>query len=276
MSLPSYATITPSGALYATWTSNSSDPRALQNPTGTGRSLNYWYSQTSFTVNVDLTDGQLHELALYFSDWGQKGRSERVQISNATTGTLLDSTTVSSFASSGVYVLWTVSGDVTITITTVAGPNAVLSGLFLDPAPATTAAVINRTTEGSWIGTFGAQGYDIIGDTSNLPSYATITPSGAASFTAAASTTVLQALQETGGTSRIAASWYASKSFTVDVNLTDGQTHQLALYFLDWSNSGRIEQVQISNATTGALLNTVTISSFSSGDMQNGTSAGTS
>ena len=49
------------------------------------------------------------------------------------------------------------------------------------------------------------------------------------------------------------------------MDLTDGQVHDLALYFLDWDQQGRIEQVQISNASTGAVLSTQTISSFQSG-----------
>ena len=39
--------------------------------------------------------------------------------------------------------------------------------------------MIDPTTEGNWIGTYGTQGYDIIGGPSSLPSYATVTPSGA-------------------------------------------------------------------------------------------------
>ena len=83
-------------------------------------------------MDVNLTDGQAHELELYFLDWSNSGRSEQVQISDATTGMVLDTETVSSF-SSGVYLKWTVSGNILITITRLAGPNAIANGLFLDP-----------------------------------------------------------------------------------------------------------------------------------------------
>ena len=36
----------------------------------------------------------------------------------------------------------------------------------------------------------------------------------------------------------------------MDVNLTDGQKHDLELYFLDWDSTTRAESVQISDATT--------------------------
>ena len=45
-----------------TWTTSTTAPQALQNPGGTGRIEAAWYSATSFTVNVNLTDGQAHDL----------------------------------------------------------------------------------------------------------------------------------------------------------------------------------------------------------------------
>ena len=66
-------------------------------------------------------------------DWDNQGRSEQIQISDAATGTVLDTETISSF-SGGVYLDWTVSGHVRDHDHTTGGPNAVLSGLFLDPA----------------------------------------------------------------------------------------------------------------------------------------------
>ncbi len=64
----------------------------------------------------------------------RQGRSEQIQITNAATGAVLDTETISSFTK-GVYLQWAVAGDVTIKVTSLAGPNAVLSGLFFDPSP---------------------------------------------------------------------------------------------------------------------------------------------
>jgi hypothetical protein len=82
---------------------------------------------------VDLTDGQTHDLELYFLDYDDLGRIEQVQISNAATGAVLSTETVSSF-SKGVYLKWAVSGNIVITITNEGPENAVLSGLFFDPS----------------------------------------------------------------------------------------------------------------------------------------------
>jgi len=273
-SLPSYATVTPAGQSSYTWAASSTDPRALQVASGSGRIAACWYSFSSFTVDVNLTDGQTHGLELYFLDWDSTARGESVQISNASTGAVLNTETVTSF-NSGVYLDWAVSGNVDITVTHLAGANAVLSGLFLDPPttahPPTTAAPTasfieqDTTTQGNWIGTYGSQGYDVIGNAASLPSYATVTPAGQLSYTWAASSTDPRALQDAGGTGRIAACWYSGSSFTVDMNLTDGQTHGLELYFLDWDSTARSETVQISNASTGAVLNSETVTSFHSG-----------
>ena len=82
---------------------------------------------------MDLTDGQAHDVTLYALDWDNRARSEQIQITSALTGTVLDTETVSNF-SGGVYLEWTISGNVVIKVTNQASPNAVISGLFFDPA----------------------------------------------------------------------------------------------------------------------------------------------
>ena len=181
--LPAYAAFTTTGAATHIWAASSTAAAALQNPGGSGRIEAAWYSTTSFTVDLDLTDGQTHDLELYFLDLqSSPSRVEQVQISDAVTGAVLSTETIASFQN-GVYLNWAVKGDLVITIMRQAGVNAVLSGLFFGPAmPAATAAFLktDATTKGSWIGTYGAQGEDVVGDTSGLPAYATLTTTGAA------------------------------------------------------------------------------------------------
>jgi hypothetical protein len=139
-----------------------------------------WYSATNFTVDVNLADGQTHNLELYFDDWDNRARAEQVQISDAGTGKVLDTETISSF-SNGLYLDWNVSGNLLITITNQGPANAVLNGVFLDPpASASTASVIksDTTTQGNLIGVYGSQGYDIVSGPSSSCSSATVTPSG--------------------------------------------------------------------------------------------------
>jgi hypothetical protein len=263
---PRYATVTPTGVTTYTWAKHTTDVRALQYAGGRGRIAAAWSSSTTFSVDVNLTDGQAHNLSLYALDWGLKSaRSEQIQLIAAATGAVLDTETVSAFRG-GVYLDWTVRGNVFIQVTRLAGPNAVISGLFLDPGPATAKLVgQDNATQGNWIGVYGSQGYNVIGNAAVYPSYAIVTPLGARSHTWAAQTTDVRALQTADGSSRVAAQWWASPSFTVDVNLTDGQAHNLSLYLLDWDARSRIDQIQIINPSSGTVLDTETVSSFTGG-----------
>ncbi len=293
-SLPAYASVSMSGQSNYTWASSTNDPRALQLAAqgSTARIAACWYSYSNFTVNVDLSDGKVHQIALYFLDWDNfgNGRSEQVQVLDAN-GNVLDTRNVSSFQK-GTYLVWNVSGDVTFRITkTNANANAVLSGIFLDAIPpaatppaatppaaiptATTSAAFVKTdaaTQGNWEGVYGGSGYDISQETGvgnpSLPAYASVSMSGQSNYTWASSTNDPRALQlaAQGSTARIAACWYSYSNFTVNVDLSDGKVHQIALYFLDWDNfgNGRSEQVQVLDAN-GYVLDTRNVSSFQKG-----------
>ena len=254
------------GSTLYTWAATTADPRAPQTASTT-RAAAAWESATSFVVELEIPDSTAHALTLYAVDWdGNNSRSELIQISSAATGAILDTRAINNFTN-GIYLQWDVTGNVVITITRLAGANAVLSGIFLDsastpqtPSPATR----DLTTLGNWIGAYGPQGYNIIGSSAVYPSYAIVTPPANSTFTWAANSADPRALQTANGSSRIASSW-AGATFSIDVNLTDGQLHSLTLYALDWDSAGRSEQIEIASATTGAILDTETLSSFSGG-----------
>jgi hypothetical protein len=126
-SFPSYATVTATDESRRVWSAATTNVRALATQAG-GRAAAAWYSTTSFSVNVDVTDGQTHQIALYFLDWNNVGISESIAVLNSA-GQVIDSRTISSFGG-GEYEVWDVSGDVTFRITRLSGPNAVLSGIF--------------------------------------------------------------------------------------------------------------------------------------------------
>jgi parallel beta-helix repeat protein len=263
--LPSYATVSLTGASSWTWASSTTDPRGLENPSGSGRTAQTWYGG-SFTFDVNLTDGQVHDVALYAVDWDNRGRQEQVQVIDPATGKVLDTESLAS-SSGGAYLQWKVGGHVQIRVTRLAGPNAVLSGLFLDPTSTGTASFVKKdtTTQGTWVGRYGGQGYDVEGFAPSLPSYATVNLTGASTYTWAASTADPRALEDPpSGPARSAQTWYGD-SFTIDVNLTDGQSHDLALYAVDWDNRGREEQIQVIDPATGKALDTEVLWSFSGG-----------
>src|SRR5262249_28041534 len=150
-----------------------------------------------------LTDGAQHRVALYLLDWdsGLGPRSERVDVLDGSTGAVLDSHTVSSF-SGGQYLVWNLAGRLRLQVTNVGPRNAVVSGLFFDPPggapPGGSAAFVgtDTTTQGSWQGAYGAQGYNVVGDAVSYPSYAQVSVSGASTYVWAGSTTDVRALQK--------------------------------------------------------------------------------
>jgi S-formylglutathione hydrolase FrmB len=161
--LPDYAVIGISNVETTTWSSSTTDPRAPRdpaNPAG-GRVAACWNSASgsSFTIDVNLTDGRAHDLALYFLDWFNRGQVESVQLSDAATGAVLDTETVASFGG-GEYLQWRVSGHVLIRVTATGGTNAVLSGLFLDPTPPT--AVHSMTVSGPTVDGNGVKYYTVV------------------------------------------------------------------------------------------------------------------
>jgi hypothetical protein len=123
----------------------------------------------------------------------------------------------------------------------------------------------DTTTQGSWKGVYGSQGYWLEADGQVLPTYAQVSVT-AQTYTWAASTSDVRALQKAGSaTDRVAATWYDGVKFSVDVNLTDGQSHRVSIYSVDWDSMGRAQTVEVLDATSGAVLDSRSLSSFPGG-----------
>ncbi|MBZ0166573.1 MAG: hypothetical protein K8I00_07170, partial [Candidatus Omnitrophica bacterium] len=139
---------------------------------------------------------------------------------------------------------------------------AVLALLFLstgaDPAFAVNDAsfvAVDDVTQGNWKGVYGADGYNVIADMVSYPSYATVTPVGKSNYTWASNPADVRAL-ERAGSGRIAATWYSPSTFEVDINISDGQTHQVAFYSVDWEPIGRVQTYEIFDGDTNVSLDT--------------------
>jgi hypothetical protein len=136
--LPSWAGAVTDGNPYPFGVGTGS-PYALRDAAGTSDIAGCWFTGASgtFDIEVAISDGQPHRLALYALDWhgshvagpGDDRRSERIDVIDPATGTVLDSRTLSSFQ--GVYLSWTIAGHVLLRVTnTASGNNAVVAALF--------------------------------------------------------------------------------------------------------------------------------------------------
>ena len=195
--------------------------------------------------------------------WDETTRSQTVSVVDAGSGAVLNTQTVSSF-NGGLYLSWTITGHVKLVFTNVGSSrNAVVSGLFFDSAPARCLFLGEDTsTQGNWIGVYGADGYNVIHNTTSYPSYVIVTPANEILDYWTLSTIDVRALQDAPpGTGRLAAGWYSNSNFTVDFNFTDGNAHKLSIYFLDWDSTTRRQTVVVSDANTGAVLNSQNMNS---------------
>jgi thermitase len=149
-------------------------------------------------------------------------------------------------------------------------PSSEVSATPTAPVTSVTSATFvktDATTQGTWQGVYGASGYQVLGDTTSLPAYAALSVSGQSAYTWVPSTSDPRALQKANSaTDRIASCYYTGSSFTFDLNLTDGLSHQTAFYFLDWDGAnGRSERIDIYDAVTNVLLDSQSVASFSGG-----------
>ena len=136
----------------------------------------------------------------------------------------------------------------------------ILKSLIVARAAGTRATFVkaDRATQGSWKGVYGADGYMIAGDSTSQPKYGSVSKTGW-TVTWNGSTTDARAPQKAGGTDRVAGQWGANdRSYDIDCSLTDGATHQVSLYGLDWDMNGRDEEIQVLDAASGALLDSRT------------------
>lgn len=130
---PKYAKVTAPDKLDYTWADTSDDERALKKSAADSkdRLAACWYHETAFDIDINLTDGNEHQVAIYCVDWDSETREMTIEVQNAATGAKLDSQVVKAFHG-GKYLVWKLKGHVKLHITNSGQPNAVVSGILFD------------------------------------------------------------------------------------------------------------------------------------------------
>ena len=135
---------------------------------------------------------------------------------------------------------------------------------------------IDETTSGSWKGVYGVDGALIVGEAASTVKCAVVTPGGLAAGGGVDSgvwiktTTDARALQKIDDAQGRMAGWWSSgwNDFKIDVEITDGKEHQLALYCLDWDKcaGGRAMSVEVWDPWRNvALLDKIEVKAFDKG-----------
>lgn len=251
------------------WENPSTRPAALEKRTSSTRFATTWQHSSSFYFNLQFGDDLWHRVSLYFHDFEALGRLQRIEALDYLTKEPLATETISNFQE-GLYSTWHLRGKVTFKITPLAAGTAVLSGIFFDPAPGASPNAIrylgaDTTTGGSWKGQFGAEGYRIAGDASQLPADLAISLTGQLEHIWNYNTADPAALERATSAGRIASCWYAPEFFELAVQLPEAASRKITFYSLDWDAQNRIQKIEVFDASTGALLHTASLSAFQDG-----------
>jgi hypothetical protein len=268
-----YAQVTPNTVYSSTahfgWLSGSIDARDRGAESATNDLTRDFDFTPDGTFAVDLPDGTYNVTVTIGDDYARGPEGVYLQ------GTQVDTVSTAAYQFvNRTYRVTITNGQLDLELKDLSGGGAaIINGLAIATVGTTAAASAtflgsDGTTQGSWQGAYGADGYQVAGDQAALPGYAAVSVSGASPYVWAASTTDPTALQKAaaGSTDRVAACWYSPTSFTIDVNLTDGRAHRVALYAADFYAAGRSERVDVIDAGTGAVLDSRTLSSFVGGD----------
>jgi hypothetical protein len=133
-SLPVFADVDalPGNRSLQNIVSSTSDPRApLKTSSLNDRMVSYLHTTGSMTLDINLTDNQIHRFTVYALDWDRQGRAERIVFLDPTTGQVLSSQEIADF-DDGIYLSWNIRGHVQMRVTRLAGPTAPISAYFFD------------------------------------------------------------------------------------------------------------------------------------------------
>ncbi len=247
------------------------DPRALDNANVTDprHMLGYFATPDSMTFDLHFKDADTHQVGLYLVDYERLGRAERIDILDASDN-VVDSQLVSDFGQ-GKYLFWNLDGNMKIRITRLAGPDAVVSGFFFDTPPGSPAQFLSadRTTSGNWRGRYGFQSAVVLDEPEDyLPPFADVDvlPGNRSLQTVVPVTSDPRAPQLVHSlTNRTVSYLHTTTSMTLDINITDNQTHRFSIYALDWDRKDRAERIEMIDPTTGQVLTTNDIADFENG-----------
>jgi hypothetical protein len=169
------------GARY-TWSSSTTDQRALQSPYAGSREMTTYYSPSQVKVQLSFTSAYKGNLHLYAVDWDGHQRRETITVNDGTTTqTIPISTDFDQGAWVTVPINVAAGGTVSIAVTRDAGANALLSGIMLGgsgPTPQpSTQTVPPGATQTDTLGTvFHRVGVDGFDQPAPLGSWATPDP----------------------------------------------------------------------------------------------------
>jgi hypothetical protein len=264
---PGYVRISAYRNFPLTWTTSTSDERALEKQNGTDRFATAWNSTDSLYFFLSFNDGQAHEVSFYFVDYDRQGRDQLLEFFDNNNGQFLGAERISNFGE-GRYSSWVLQGNIRLRLTRLGGPNCVLSAIFFDSVEEGGPFVKADTmASGNWKGIYASEGgLTYPSGHFSRPSYVQLSAYKNYGLLWAASTSDPRALQKPSSTTdRMAGAWHSADEFYFNLQFTDNAQHQITFYFVDYETSGREQKIELFNRTTGELLDARILSNFEEG-----------
>ena len=244
--LPNASLTLQQGSRYE-WAANTADPRALSDAGGHIRNAATYYDPNQIQLQLSFSAAYTGSLHLYALDWDGGGRREIISVNG-------QSVTLGSDFSQGAWVSFPISvaagGTVSITVTRLAGANAVLSGIFLGEGGPPPGSTVASAPQGTWVNAVGSAGYDLAawsragGDVSDLPN-ATLTLTQGSRYEWAVNTPDPRALSDAGEHTRNAGTYYDPLQLQMQLSFTAAYSGNLHLYAVDWDSQGRREVISV-------------------------------
>ncbi|KQZ10949.1 hypothetical protein ASD23_02055 [Agromyces sp. Root1464] len=134
--LPAGVTVAPvAGTSAYTWEQTATNAAALQlPPAGTSRRASTWFSPTTAAVDVGIPAGEAYELSVYYNSY-DASRQATITLARPD-GSLIGPAQSVTDNKHGVWLTYQVVGPVQVRAAKGTGPNAVIGGIFLDEANA--------------------------------------------------------------------------------------------------------------------------------------------
>ena len=262
--LPAYVTLDTGMATADTYLPSSNDANSLPRGSSAGRYLAGWFATTNFTMDVNLTDGKNHPVALYLWDWNHSGRSQLVEVFDATGTNLLDRRVITEFTR-GQWWVWQVNGHVRFKFTNLSGPDCLVNALAFGNGAEVSYVAEDLLTQGNWKSYYGSEGHFIAGDTPHPSSYANIYSWSSLLLNSNALTQDPRALQLSGSTNRTSALWAGGIISGFHLEARDNSWHKLAIYCLDAEHRGRRQQISLFDPGTQVMLDRRQVANFDGG-----------
>ena len=115
-----------------TYSQPAGDLRPLDLPTGMGTIACVWHDPSIFKISINCKDFAVHQIAVYCVDYQNAGIQQAVEIWDGDTNAVLQSALVKNLGTTPAYLVWKITGHISLVVKNGAAPDAAIAAIFFD------------------------------------------------------------------------------------------------------------------------------------------------